>query len=294
MISVFGSINLDLIFAMEALPAPGETFLARDMRAEPGGKGANQAVAAAREGAGVAFFGAVGRDAFAPAALAGLKSAGVDLAGVRAVEAATGMASIVTDAQGRNAIAVAPGANLCARQADLPARALGPGQILLVQMECDPGETADLILRAHAAGARTILNLAPAAALPADVLRKAHMIVVNESEAAFLARHLGCAPEAAALARALGVAILRTLGEAGSEAFMDGARYRAEAHRVKALDTTGAGDCFVGVLASALDRGLSLPDAMKRAGAAAALSCTKRGSQGSLPDAAAIDAALAG
>ena len=120
MILVFGSINLDLIFDMEALPAPGETRLARAMRTEPGGKGANQAVAAAKDGAQVALYGAVGRDAFANPAQAGLESADVDVWGVEAVAGATGIASIVTDKAGRNAIAVAPGANLKARQDKVP------------------------------------------------------------------------------------------------------------------------------------------------------------------------------
>ncbi len=292
MILVFGSINLDLIFDMETLPAPGETRLARSMRTEPGGKGANQAVAAARDGAEVALYGAVGRDSFAGPAQAGLEAAGVDLWGVEAVAGATGVASIVTDDAGRNAISVAAGANLRARQDKVPDEFLDEATIVLVQMECDAGETGKLISRASAAGARVILNLAPAADLPLAALKKCWLIVVNEQEAAHLAAQAGSGADAADLSAKLGVGVLRTLGEAGSEAMLDGAMHRVAAHAVKAVDTTAAGDCFVGVLAAALDRGLDLPAAMKRASAAAALACTKRGSQGSLPEAAETDAAI--
>lgn len=294
MILVFGSINLDLIFDMETLPAAGETLLARSMRTEPGGKGANQAVAAARDGAEVALYGAVGRDAFANPAQAGLESAGVDVWGVEAVAGATGVASIATDAAGRNSIAVAPGANLKARQDKVPDEFLDEKTIVLVQMECDFAETTRLILRAHAAGARVILNLAPAAQLPLEALKACWLIVVNEQEAEFLAAQVGSASDAASISAQLGAGVLRTLGEKGSEACVGGAIYRVAAHRVEAVDTTAAGDCFVGVLAAALDLGLDLPGAMQRASVAAALACTKRGSQGSLPEAAEIDAAMAG
>lgn len=292
MIVVFGSINLDLIFRMDALPAPGETLLAESLRTEPGGKGANQAVAAARDGARVALFGAVGRDGFAGEALAGLIDARVDLSGVEQADAPTGVASIVTDAAGRNAIAVAPGANLLARQAAIPNEAMR-GAILLLQMECDRAETAALIFRAHALGARTILNLAPAVDLPEEALRKIHLLVVNESEAEFLARRFAVGPNAAALAARLGCGVVRTLGADGCEAAsVDGAAESVPAYKVNAIDTTAAGDCFVGVLAAALDRGASLKQALQRANVAAALACTRAGSQGSVPDAAVTDAAL--
>ncbi len=292
MILVFGSINLDVIFDMETLPAPGETRLARAMRTEPGGKGANQAVAAAKDGAEVALYGAVGRDAFAGPAQAGLESAGVDVWGVEAVAGATGVASISTDAAGRNVIAVAPGANLKARQDKVPEEFLDDKTIVLLQMECDSRETARLIERASAAGARVILNLAPAGEVPLHVLRRCWLIVANAQEAEYLAAQVGAAAEAASLAARLGVGVLRTLGEDGSEASVGGVVHRVPAHRVTAIDTTAAGDCYVGVLAAALDRGRDLPAAMQRASVAAALACTKRGSQGSAPEAADIDAVL--
>ena len=153
---------------------------------------------------------------------------------------------------------------------------------------------ARLIHRAHDAGARVILNLAPAAELPLEALKKCWLIVVNEQEAEFLAAQVGAGADAASLSARLGAGVLRTLGAEGSEACVEGVAHRVAAHAVKAVDTTAAGDCFVGVLAAALDRGLDLPAAMRRASVAAALACTKRGSQGSAPEAGEIDAAMTG
>jgi ribokinase len=292
MILVFGSINLDLIFPMETLPRPGETLLAKGFRTEPGGKGANQAVAAARDGAQVAMYGAVGRDAFADPALTGLRAAGVDLAGVETVDTPTGVASIVTDAAGHNAIAVATGANLFAQQMRINVQALAQKDIILVQMECRRDDVCELVRRASSRGVRVVLNLAPASKLPEDVLSKTHLVVVNEDEARFLSAQLDAPADAPAMSRRLGVGVVRTLGAAGCE-FADGDMVvRYPGHRVEVVDTTAAGDCFVGVLAAALERGASIEAALRRANAAGALACTRAGSQSSLPDAAEIDAAL--
>jgi ribokinase len=292
MIVVFGSINLDLIFALPAIPRAGETLLGKQVRIEPGGKGANQAVAAARDGADVIMAGAVGHDALADDALALLREAGVDLTRVAATEAATGCAAIAVDPQGRNAIAVGSGANLLARAAQIEDALLTPRTTLLLQMECDPDETASLIRRARAAGCRILLNLAPAGALAEDALRLVDLLVVNETEAAWLAEHREVPPDAAALAASLGIDVVRTLGEQGAELATTFGTITIPAHAVDAVDTTAAGDCFMGVLAAAVDRGLPLPGALRRATVAAALACTRHGSQGSLPQAAETDAAL--
>jgi ribokinase len=293
MIVVFGSINLDLIFALPAIPRAGETLLGRQVRIEPGGKGANQAVAAARDGAAVVLAGAVGRDALATDALAMLIAAGVDLTRVARTEAATGCAAIAVDPQGRNAIAVGSGANLFARADQIGDALLTPRTTLLLQMECDAAETAALIRRARGAGCRILLNLAPAALLDSDALGMLDLLVVNETEAAWLAGQLGTEADAASLAAALGIDVARTLGEQGAELATGKSTLAIPAHPVEAVDTTAAGDCFMGVLAAALDRGTRLPDAMRRAATAAALACTRPGSQGSLPLAAETDAALA-
>lgn len=290
---VFGSINLDLIFALPHLPSAGETVLGTGLRTEPGGKGANQAVAAARDGARVALAGAVGRDAFAAPALALLREAGVDLSRVATLDGATGCAAIGVDRDGRNQIMVAPGVNLAVSAAQVEDEALGPETVLVVQRETDAGEIAQLLLRAAARGARAIVNLAPFGGIALDVLATAALIVVNAAEAEALAAALGCGAEPAALAGRLGTRVLRTLGEHGAELGDGAGTHRQPAFPVRAVDTTAAGDAFVGVLAAALDRRLGFEAAIRRAAAAAALACTRAGTQASLPGAAETDALLA-
>ena len=292
MILVFGSINVDMIFALERLPTAGETVLGPGVLIQPGGKGANQAAAAARDGAEVTMVGAVGRDALAGAALDLLRDAGVNLQRVQAVEQATGCAAICTDRAGRNLIAVGSGANLRARADAVEDALLGPGTVLVLQREVDPIETETLIRRAHAAGSRVVLNLAPAGPLDPAVLRLVDVLVVNEHEAAWLARFLGV--DEGAIQVALGTTVVRTLGERGSAyAGHEGAGL-VPALAVTVVDTTAAGDCYTGVLAAGLDRGLALPAALERASVAAGLCCGRRGSQSSLPFRSEIDAALAG
>ena len=288
MIVVFGSINVDLVFALERLPMPGETVLGPGVAIQPGGKGANQAAAAARDGARVLMAGAVGRDALAEAALAGLRGDGVELSRVLAVDAATGCAAICTDPGGRNLIAVGSGANLAARAAQVEDALLGPGTTLVLQMEVDPAETTALIRRARAAGARIVLNLAPAMPLQRDALAAVDVLVLNEHEADWLAAHLGTE----SLHAALGVTVVRTLGERGAAFAGPAGEGQVAASPVVAVDTTAAGDCFTGVLAAALDRGQALPHAIGRANVAAGLCCTVAGSQSSLPHRSATDSAL--
>jgi ribokinase len=290
-IIVFGSINLDLIFPLPHLPAAGQTVLGPDMRIEPGGKGANQAVAAARDGAVVLFAGCVGRDALAEDALRLLRASAIDLSRVLATDRATGCAAICVDAEGRNLIAVASGANLRARHTQVEAALLGRDTTLLLQMEVSAAETEALIHRAHAAGARIILNLAPAAPLDPAALRKVHLLLANEDEAGFLAAAHACPPTAAALHAALGIGVVVTLGEQGVDAATADGAWRLPAAPIEAVDTTGAGDCFTGVLAASLDRGLPLEQALRRASAAAGLCCMKAGTQGSMPEAQQTDSA---
>jgi ribokinase len=287
----FGSINLDLIFPLPALPAPGQTIAGPGLTLEPGGKGGNQAVAAARDGAKVAFVGAVGRDALADGALSLLRASGIDLSRVKATPEATGCAAICVDPAGRNQIAVALGANLKSTQDGVEDALLCPGTTVLLQNECSAAESAALILRAHARGARVVLNLAPAGPLPEAALRALSVLVVNEDEAAWLARRLGTGGDAASLATALGNDVVVTLGGEGVESAGPSGRVRLPARRVEVVDTTGAGDCFTGVLAAALDRGQPLATALARANVAAALCCTRRGTQGSMPTAAETEAA---
>jgi ribokinase len=295
MIVVFGSINLDLITRVERIPGPGETTLGGDYATSPGGKGANQALAARRAGATVAMVGAVGKDSFAAEALALLKADGVDLSATAEVAAPTGAAFIAVDGNGENAIVVASGANRLAKGAQLEKLTIGPSDILVLQRETPPAEVEAAALHARARGARAILNLAPASPPSATLLKALDVLVVNEHEALALGQALKLStsePEeiAAHLDRALGLAAIVTLGSAGAVGYSRGSRCAAPAPPVKVVDTTGAGDTFVGAFAAALDRGLPFEAAMKRGLAAGSLACSKPGAQPSMPYAAEIEA----
>ncbi|HBK06126.1 MAG TPA: ribokinase [Acetobacteraceae bacterium] len=295
MIVVFGSINLDLIFSLPHIPRSGETVLGPSTRIEPGGKGANQAVAAARDGARVAMVGSVGRDALADGALVLLRGAGVDLTRVQAVGANTGCAAISVDPSGENAIAVGSGANLSTHADQAEDALLGPDTTLVLQMEVPAEASAALIRRARVAGSRVVLNLAPASALPEDALRAVDVLVVNETEGGWLAADLRCGASAVELSDRLGgLSVVLTRGSEGADiASRDGA-WHEPAVAIQPVDTTAAGDCFVGVLAHRLDLGASLQAAVRRATAAAALCCMRPGSQGSIPTVAETDAFVAG
>ena len=287
MILVFGSLNVDVLLPVPRLPQPGETVLGGDYRLLPGGKGANQALAARRAGAAVAMVGAVGGDDFAEVALSGLRDAGVDLALVRRTATPTGCALIMVSMAGENLIAVASGANREAAAADVPDALLAPGSTVVCQMEVPAVENWALLRRARTAGARTILNLAPAAPVPSDAIDDIDILVANRGEALALGADL------AAVARRLRQAFVVTHGAAGSRAFLcDGGDIDVPALPIAAVDTTGAGDTFVGVLAAGLDQRLALTAALRRASAAAGLACRAHGAQSAMPDAAAIDAAV--
>ena len=293
MIVCFGSINVDLIFPVPALPRVDDAVLGRVMHVEPGGKGAIQALAAAKDGATVALAGAVGMDALSDQAVSLLRIAGADLSRVVRADISTGCAAIAVDPQGHYQVSLAAGANLMAKAEQVEGALLVPGTTLLVQAETDLDETALLVRRARAGGARVIINLAPIAPFPEAALRTADILVVNEEEAAWLAARINAKPDAASLHAALGVDVIRTRGGDGVDAVTREGSYRLPAHPVPVVDTTGAGDCFVGVLAAALDRGLPFAQALRRANVAAALSCGRAGTQGSVPSAAETDAALA-
>jgi ribokinase len=288
MILVFGSINIDLMVPVRQLPRPGETVLGGDYALWPGGKGANQAMAARCAGADVVMIGAVGGDAFAALALDPLTHAGIDTGLVRRVKEPTGCAAIMVSAKGENLIAVASGANTAVRADFVPDRLFGPDTWLVAQMEVPPAETIAVIRRLRAAGGRTILNLAPAAAIGDEAMRDIDILVANEGEAALL----GADP--AQVAGLVREALVVTRGAAGATAYCRGGRIVAvPALPVTPADSTGAGDTFAGVLAAALDRGDALKTALRRASAAAGLACLAPGAQTAMPDRAAIDAALA-
>ena len=297
MILVFGSLNIDLVVRVKSLPAPGETVLGPSYDVVAGGKGANQALAAARAGAAVAMLGAVGKDAFGEIALADLAVAGVDLAGVARRGARTGAAFITVDRKGENEIVVASGANLKTRQSQVPDAALGTATLVVLQMEVPVRENWALARRARARGARVLLNTAPAQPLPAEALASLDWLVANEIEIAAIAGAAGHGHEdpraaGAALAAATGIAVVVTLGSQGAVAYAGGEAWEIGALPVTPVDSTAAGDAFVGTLAAALDAGAALPAALRRASVAGALACLVGGAQPSLPSRAAVDARL--
>lgn len=264
---VLGSVNLDLHLQVERHPRGGETLLAGDLERRFGGKGGNQAVAAAAAGAEVSLVGAVGDDDAGREYLRRLEAFGVRVEAVRAVQGtSTGTAVICVDAQGENTIVVAPGANHAVAPDALSALdGLQEGDVLLAQLELPLEVVAEGVRRASARGARVVLNLAPYAALPEDVLRLADPVVVNEHEAAQL--------EADGLHPA---SLLVTLGAEGSR--WDELEVRGE--RVEhVVDTTGAGDSFCGVLAARLAAGDGRRAAVQSATEAAALTVQHEGAQ---------------
>jgi len=307
-ICVFGSINTDLVVYVERLPVPGETVSGGRFAQFPGGKGANQAVAAARAGARVELHGCLGDDAFGRERLASLAAAGVSAVGVRLVAGvASGIAQITVDRAGENTIVVAPGANLSfdGSTIDVPAPPAGTHVVSLFQNEVPQGATESLIARAKDAGHLVIWNLAPTIArdpLP-GTLAAVDYLVCNANELAMVsggtAVDAGRMDEAeigrrAAAVRALGVRnLLVTLGSRGSMLAGPGGTVRQDAFRVASVDTVGAGDCFCGVFAAGLAAGVPEVESLRRASAAAAISTTRHGAQDSMPTAAEIDAFLA-
>jgi ribokinase len=307
---VFGSINTDLVVYVERLPAPGETVSGGRFAQFPGGKGANQAVAAARAGARVAMHGCLGDDAFGRERLASLRAAGVAAEGVRLVAgAASGIAQIAVDRAGENTIVVAPGANLAFEAAgvDLPAAggAGGARPVSLFQNEVPQSATEALILRAKSAGHVVIWNLAPTVSRAPDpaTLAAVDYLVCNENELAAVTG--GTAADAARmdeadLSRRAGLLLDRgvkhqivTLGRKGSLLADPEGIVRQPAFPVESVDTVGAGDCFCGVFAASLAGGMPVAAALRRASAAAAISTTRHGAQDSMPTAAEIDGFLA-
>lgn len=298
MLLVFGSINLDIAFDADHLPGAGETVLGRGYRISPGGKGANQAHAARRDGMPTQMAGAIGEDGFAASALAGLGQAGVDLSLVQRLPGQTGCAGIVVDARGENQIVVAPGVNLALKASHVSDAALARVDTVLLQMETDPAETAAMAARARRHGCRVILNNAPARPLPREVLDSLDVLIVNAGELTTTAQAQGVVvggpdAQAVALATAHRFTVVVTLGANGVLACGPGAgSLRLPAIPVNVVDTTGAGDTFAGVFAAAQTAGLPLQQALARASVAASLSCTRNGAQASQPHRDEIDLAL--
>jgi ribokinase len=293
---------MDLVARAPRIPQPGETIIGGDFRTAPGGKGANQAVAAARLGAQVSMVGRVGCDAFAESLLSNLVAAGVDHAFViQDPEAATGVALIAVDDAGQNSIVVASGANMRLSPADVDSAeaAIAGADALLLQLESPLEAVTRAAEVACAHEVRVILNPAPARSLPAALLSLVDVLIPNESETALLTGlpvgDQAEAQAAAAALRVLGVGtVILTLGERGALLAQKGAAELVPAFEVKPVDTTAAGDAFVGGFAVALAEGKSLAEAVRWGNAAGALATTRLGAQPSLPTRQAVEKLLAG
>lgn len=282
MILVAGSANLDFVVRAEHIPAPGETVLGHSLATFPGGKGANQAVAAARAGGSAThMLLALGQDTHAQVLEASLRSAGVHMHVVRSrTQQASGTAFICVSRSGENAITVAPGANMELAVHDLPP--LDGFGYLLMQLEIPLEAVRAYARAARSAGVKVVLNAAPAQALDDELLALVDVLVVNQGE--LMRLRGGAGSIAAALERLPVPLVVVTLGARGCCARTPTGLVLQPAFAVEPADTTGAGDTFCGVLVAALDQGTPLPQALRLASAAAALACTRVGAQTSIPE----------
>lgn len=297
-IVVVGSLNMDLVITVARRPAPGETLLGESFGMFIGGKGFNQAVAAARMGANVHMVGRLGRDDFGQQLLRALADEGIDSGAVTHDDAhGTGVAVPIIDAQGDNSIIVVPGANMQLSPADIERATdvIAEADAVLLQLEVPLAAVTRAAELAHAAGVRVLLNPAPARPLPDDLLRLVDILLPNESETQILTGvHVADdqSVERAAdalLGRGVGVVVL-TLGARGA-LFADGAqRVRIPGYVVPVVDTTAAGDAFCGVLAVQLALGQPLEQAVRWANAAGALTTTVLGAEPAIPRRAAVEA----
>jgi ribokinase len=287
---VVGSINVDQVVVVERLPQPGETVIGSSLSLLPGGKGANQAVAAARRGAATTMIGAVGDDAHASLALSVLTASGVDVRFVEVVPGATGLAAISVGADAENTIVVVPGANAAVHEAivERHAAVLADAAVVVLQGEIP---AASVERAARLAGGRVVLNLAPVIPVDPAVVRAADPLVVNEHEAALVLAQLRPGQEApvedagrVAALRAEGItSVVLTRGAAGVIVADESGTSHLPSPRVEAVDTSGAGDAFVGALSASLATGTSLAEAAREAVRVGAYAVTGVGTQSSYP-----------
>lgn len=290
-ITVIGSSNTDMVVMTTHFPAPGETILGGEFLMNAGGKGANQAVAAARLGGRVFFAGKVGSDIFGENAIKNIKNEGIDASGISTdPEAASGVAQIIVDKKGENSIVVAPGANLKINRDDIDnaENQITQADILLIQLEIPVDTIIYAAKKAHKLGKKVILNPAPATELPDELFTYLYMITPNESETELLTgisvTDEPSAAEAAKVLKKRGVEnIIITMGSKGAFIFTDEMQKIIPAYNVKAVDTTAAGDCFNGALAVAIAAGTDLEEAVRFANRAASIAVTRPGAQASMP-----------
>jgi ribokinase len=295
-VAVLGSLNMDLVVQTKELPVPGQTVVGDRLHTLPGGKGANQAVAAARLGAEVRMIGRVGSDAHGQELIRGLVEDGVEVSAVtRDREEPSGAALILVAAGGQNMIALAPGANGRVGEEEVEAlvRELNGGDVVVLQLEVPLQTVLSATQRARRAGARVLLNAAPSTPLAGQPPPLTDLLVVNEAEAAELAGEpvgdLAGAERAALRLAASAAAVVVTMGAAGAVLWESGKATRVPAPAVDAVDATAAGDAFVGALAMALAAGWNVTEAVRLGAAAGAAAASRLGARSSLPRPADLD-----
>lgn len=290
-IVVIGSCNTDMVISLERLPLPGETLIGGEFFMNPGGKGANQAVAAARLGGHVSFVAKVGLDSLGKKALEQYKVEGIDISHISTSESQpSGVALIMVDAHGENSIAVASGANasLGVKDIDHAKETIAQSAIVLMQLETSLATIEYAARIAKDMGKKVILNPAPAQVLPDSLLKNLYMIIANETEAEYIAgiqiTDMDSVARAADIISAKGVdCIIITLGSRGAFVKEKGRYHQIPAHKVKAVDATAAGDTFCGAICVALAEGKSLTEAVEFANRCASITVTRMGAQSSLP-----------
>lgn len=299
MITVFGSINMDLTATTARLPKPGETVAGTSFSTAAGGKGANQALAARRAGASVRMAGAVGSDNFADGALALLKQAGTNLSLTKTVSEPTGTAHILVGGDGENVIVVVASANGTVSEDDARSAVatMAAGDTLMLQLEIPAASVERALVAAKDKGVTSIINIAPLTADAARLGRMADIVVANETEFELLAGREGLTATEREdamqkLSRETGQTVIVTLGAEGVVAVRNGTVHRAKGLKIEPVDTVGAGDTFCGYLAASLDAGIDFDAALRRAAVAGSLACLKAGAQPAIPEAVEVDAKI--
>ena len=295
-IVVIGSANMDTVYSVRHIPAPGETIIAKSVMQNPGGKGANQAVAAGKLGGHTAFIGAVGADAAGDALRSSLQSANVETNGLKISQEPTGSAFICVADSGENSIVVYPGANACVNVDDIHAceQLIASAKVCVMQLEIPYDTVWQAVRLCHKHGVQVLLNPSPVTTIPDDVLAATDVLVPNEHEAQTL---IGCDPTEDALkgyCEAKGIKrIIMTMGSTGVWNVTANSSEFYPCNKVKAVDTTGAGDCFLGALAAHIANGRSIDEAIRFAMAASAITVTRAGAQQAMPDLDEVNAAMA-
>jgi len=299
MITVLGSINMDLIATTARLPEPGETVPGTGFATAAGGKGANQALAARRAGGEVAMAGAVGRDDFAVPALALLDEAKVNLSAIARVSEPTGTALILVGGDGENMIAVVPGANgtVSVDQARQAVGKMSASDILMLQLEIPTATVRTALEAARQRRVTTLINTAPLLPEAAELVALADIVVANETEFELLSGqtisdNAGRLDVMKAMHTKTDQTFVVTLGEEGVLAIRDAEVFEAKGLKIEPVDTVGAGDTFCGYLAASLDQGLDFRSALRRAAVAGSLACLTPGAQPSIPHAQAVDSQI--